>query len=193
MPNIPIFLRIRKHIKPKVGPIRLSSKMKEVTIITTTEVTKYTIICRRNNCIGYDIMAIVMDKEGRKNATKTHIPVKGVKTRQSGITVKGRYSKLEGEGITIELDKEEYEIGDIAIVSITSPFAPCDGLLTIRCNGIVKSITFKMDKLTSQVKINIIDDYAPSISLQVDLVGKSIRKNINHELVFIYLFIYLFK
>lgn len=56
---------------------------------------------------------------------------------------------MEKEIVKIEADSNSYKVGDLAKLKIFSPFYPCDGLATIRSNGIIRTISFHMSESIS--------------------------------------------
>ena len=65
--------------------------------------------------------------------------------------------------------------GDTLTVLVQAPFAPAEGLLTLRRNGLVKKERFTMTGPTHELSIDIDPAYLPNITAQVDLVGAATR------------------
>ena len=58
-----------------------------------------------------------------------------------------------------------------------APFAPAEGILTLRREGIVKTERFTIKDSSVTLKIPIEEKYLPNIYAQVDLVGTAPRVN----------------
>ena len=64
--------------------------------------------------------------------------------------------------MVLTLDKESYHVGDVAKIQVTSPFAPCDGIILIKSlNGIARSKGFTMPTTSTIVNIPIFEEYSP--------------------------------
>lgn len=87
------------------------------------------------------------------------------------------FNNIECESLQITSNSSTYRVGENAEITIKSPFVPCDGLATVQCNGIVKTIGFHMDLPTAVVSIPILAEYVPNIFIRVDVVGSDLRLN----------------
>ena len=63
----------------------------------------------------------------------------------------------------------------MAEILVQSPFAPAQGLLSLRRNGIVSTEPFSMDGSTHTLRVPILDEYIPNLHVSVDLVGSAPR------------------
>lgn len=115
-------LKERQFLKSSAGPIKLG------------------ILCKNPTCIGYDISVLVEDKKGRKNAVKGFLPYKSIdpvlhplnSSQESNSpnlpkTRVKKFTRIESQTIKICLDKEIYQAGDFANITVESPFSPFDG------------------------------------------------------------------
>ena len=74
--------------------------------------------------------------------------------------------------VTVVPDKKEYQPGELAELLVVAPFAPAEGLLTVRRQGIVHVERFTMKSTTSQaIKVKLDDALVPNAEIRVDLVG----------------------
>ncbi|HET8647049.1 MAG TPA: alpha-2-macroglobulin family protein, partial [Vicinamibacteria bacterium] len=72
--------------------------------------------------------------------------------------------------------RQEYRPGETAEVLVVAPFAPAEGLLTLRRSGIVRSERFRMESATHPLRVPIEDAFVPNVHVQVDLVGAAPRE-----------------
>ncbi len=84
---------------------------------------------------------------------------------------------VEQEEAQLIPDKQEYQPGDVAEILVQAPFAPAEGLLTLRRNGIIHTERFSMPEGSTTLRIPIEDGYIPNVFVQVDLVGAAARLN----------------
>ncbi|MFN2115607.1 MAG: Ig-like domain-containing protein, partial [Anaerolineae bacterium] len=121
------------------------------------------VACRLSFDAGgeYRIVAEVIDVAGRPNLTQLSLWVPGGQTAPS--------RGLESEQVTLVPGSRYYQPGDKAEILVQSPFAPAEGLLTVRRSGVVHHETFTMDEPTIRLYVPIEDGYQPNITVQVDL------------------------
>ncbi len=117
----------------------------------------------------YTISANVMDDRERFNESEITIWVAG------GKTVPKR--NVEQEEAQIIPNKKEYAPGDVAEILVLSPFAPAEGVLTLRREGLVKTERFTIRESSTILRIPLDEKYLPNITAQVDLVGATARTN----------------
>ncbi len=77
--------------------------------------------------------------------------------------------------IQLTADKSEYQPGDVAELTISSPFKPAKGLLIITRNRNISSQPIVMDSAKKTVKIAIVDDFYPVVRAQVFLAGSAVE------------------
>ncbi len=115
----------------------------------------------------YRVTADITDAKGRPNETQLTVWVTGGKTPpQRGV---------QQQRVTLIPDQKTYRVGDTAEVAVLAPFAPAEGLLTLRREGIVETRHFTMDKASTTLKVPIEAAWVPNVVLQVDLVGQAPR------------------
>ncbi len=114
------------------------------------------------------LTAIVVDEEGRPNQTQLIVWVAGGELPGSrGV---GR------EPVLLIPDREIYEHGQTATIAVSAPWAPAEGLVTIRRSGLVEERTIHLDQTSTTIEIPIDDAMTPSVMVQVDLVGTAPRR-----------------
>ncbi len=113
------------------------------------------------------LLARVADPLGRENETEMRVWVAGgrVPPRRD----------LEEEKVTLVPDRKEYRAGDVAKVLVLAPFAPAEGVLTLRRSGLVREERFRVDDGSHTLEIPVEDAFTPNVTVQVDLVGQASR------------------
>ena len=116
---------------------------------------------------SWRLVARVSDEAGRVNETELRVWVAGgrVPPRRD----------LEPERVTLVPDRRTYAAGDVARVLVVAPFAPAEGLLTLRRSGLLREQRFRIEDGSHTLEIPIEDGYTPDVHVQVDLVGKAPR------------------
>jgi uncharacterized protein YfaS (alpha-2-macroglobulin family) len=117
------------------------------------------------------LIARVADPGGRENETEMRVWVAGgrVPPRRD----------LEQGKVTLVPDRSEYRAGDVAKVLVLAPFAPADGVLTLRRSGLVRDERFTMAGGSQTLAIPIEDAFTPNVHVQIDLVGQAPRDEEN--------------
>ena len=115
----------------------------------------------------YTITATVMDDRERFNESEFTVWVPGGKTPPK--------RNVEQEEAQIIPGKKDFAPGDVAELLVIAPFAPAEGILTLRRDGIVKTERFSMKGSSITLKIPLEEKYLPNIYAQVDLVGATER------------------
>lgn len=115
------------------------------------------------------LTATITDAKGRKNYSELTRWVSGGK--RPGAT------NVQREEVELIPDKQEYQPGDTAEILVQSPFAPAEGLLTLRRGGILSTERFQMSGSSFTLRIPIDERYIPNLNVQVDLVGAADRLN----------------
>ncbi len=117
----------------------------------------------------YTITASVMDDRERFNESEFTVWVPGGKQPPK--------RNVEQEEVQIIPSKKDYAPGDVAELLVIAPFAPAEGVLTLRREGIVKTERFSMKDSSITLKVPLDEKYLPNITAQVDLVGAAPRQN----------------
>jgi uncharacterized protein YfaS (alpha-2-macroglobulin family) len=114
----------------------------------------------------YRVTATVADGRNRPNRTEYRVWASGA-TRFPG--------ELAWEGVLLVPDKKEYRAGETAEVLVVAPFAPAEGVLTLRRSGLVSAERFAMTGPTTTLRIPISDAYVPNVHARVVLAGSAGR------------------
>lgn len=115
----------------------------------------------------YRVTATIADAEGRPNMTQLTLWVSGAPTvPQRGV---------EQQRVILIPDKDEYQPGDTAEILVQAPFAPAEGLLSIRRSGLVRTESFRMDGGSTTLRVPVDESLMPNFTVQVDLNGAAER------------------
>lgn len=120
----------------------------------------------------YRITADVTDEQGRPSRTR-------ITTWAWGRTpwTQGPGQEQNAERVVrLVPDREEYAPGDTARILVQLPFWPARGLLTVRREGIVRTIPIASDGPTVAVSVPVQDADIPNVHVQVDVVGAHDRE-----------------
>jgi alpha-2-macroglobulin len=115
----------------------------------------------------YRVSATVRDDRGRPNQTRLRLWVAG------GTTPPSR--EVEQEKVTLIPDRREYGPGDTAEILVMAPFAPAEGVASLRRSGIVRTERFTMSGASHTLRVPIEEAWTPNVHVQVDLVGAAAR------------------
>jgi hypothetical protein len=116
------------------------------------------------------LLARVADEQGRENETEMRAWVAGgrVPPRRG----------LEEEKVTLVPDRKEFRAGDTAKVLVLAPFAPAEGVLTLRRSGLLREERFTMAGGSHTLEVPVEDAFTPNVHVQVDLVGQAPREEV---------------
>jgi uncharacterized protein YfaS (alpha-2-macroglobulin family) len=116
----------------------------------------------------FRVLARVEDEQGRPNETEVRVWVAGgrVPPRRG----------LEEEKVTLVPDRKEYRPGETARVLVVPPFAPAEGVLTLRRAGLVREERFRVESGSHALEIPVEEAFTPNVHVQVDLVGSAARE-----------------
>jgi uncharacterized protein YfaS (alpha-2-macroglobulin family) len=115
------------------------------------------------------VFARAADRHGRENETEMRVWVAGgrVPPRRD----------LEQEDVTLVPDRKEYRAGDVARVLVLAPFAPAEGVVTLRRSGLLREERFTMSGGSHTLEVPVEDAFTPNVTVQVDLVGRAPRED----------------
>jgi hypothetical protein len=113
------------------------------------------------------VTARVADERDRPNETQLRVWVAGDRVAPS--------RDVAEERVTLVPDRKEYRAGDVARLLVVAPFAPAEGVLSLRRSGLLRTERFRMDGATHQLEVRIEEAWTPNVHVQVDLVGKGTR------------------
>jgi uncharacterized protein YfaS (alpha-2-macroglobulin family) len=119
----------------------------------------------------YRLLASVADAQGRENETELRVWVAGAPAPPR--------RALEQEEVTLVPDRREYQPGDVAKLLVMAPFAPAEGVLTLRRGGLLREERFTIAAASTTLAIPIEDGFTPNCTSKVDLVGAAARDAID--------------
>ncbi|MBA3549040.1 MAG: Ig-like domain-containing protein, partial [Nannocystis sp.] len=115
----------------------------------------------------YRITATVKDPQGRLNESQLTLWVAGGEQPPA--------RSVEQEQVQVIPDKQEYAAGDSAKLLVLAPFAPAEGVLTLRREGLVSTRRFTMKTAWTTLEVPLAAAFAPGVVAHVDLVGSAPR------------------
>jgi len=118
---------------------------------------------------SYRIKATVADGNDRPNESELRVWVAGGERPPA--------RQVEQEQITLIPENETVEPGQTARLLIQAPFAPAEGVMTVRRSGLVHTERFRMEEATHTLEVAVLDEHVPDLTVQVDLVGAAVRSN----------------
>jgi len=119
------------------------------------------------------VTAIVKDQHGRPSQTQIELWVLGVDPPEN--------PNVQRDRVELVPDKKEYAGGATAELLVAAPFAPAEGVLTLRRGGLVKLRRFHLDKKTDTLKVKLDPAWLPDVVARVDLLGERVRAGENVE------------
>jgi uncharacterized protein YfaS (alpha-2-macroglobulin family) len=115
----------------------------------------------------YRLTAQVRDDRERLNESELSLWVAGGKLPPK--------REVEQEQVELIPDRKNYDGGQVAEILVQSPFAPAEGVLTIRRSGVLRTERFTMPENSYTLRIPIDEAMTPNVFAQVDLVGAAAR------------------
>jgi len=121
----------------------------------------------------YRVRARVVDGRDRPNQSQLTLWVAGEK--------RAKRRNVQQEEVTLIPNRKEYQDGDVAEILVQAPFAKSEGVVTLRRGGLLETKRIQISDSSYTLKIPIRDAYVPGLTVQVDLVGATIRANDDGE------------
>ncbi len=118
---------------------------------------------------NYRVSATVTDGIGRRSVTE--VPIWVLSDHMPPMR------ELTAGAAQLVTDKKEYLSGDTAEILVLAPFAPAEGVLTVRRQGIVKLERFTMKSSAQTIAVKLDQGWLPGVSVRVDLLGAEVRAN----------------
>lgn len=115
----------------------------------------------------YRLTARVRDDRGRPNETELTLWVAGGRVPPT--------RAVSQEKVELIPDRRTYKGGDVAEVLVQAPFAPAEGVLTLRRSGILHTERFTMEGNSHTLRVPIEEAMTPNVFVQVDLIGAAAR------------------
>ncbi|HEY0408464.1 MAG TPA: alpha-2-macroglobulin family protein, partial [Pyrinomonadaceae bacterium] len=116
---------------------------------------------------AYRLTAQAIDERGRPNESELSLWVAGGQAPlRRGV---------EQEQVELIPDRQTYARGDVAEILVQSPFAPAEGVMTLRRSGLLRTERFTMKEGSYTLRVPLEEAMIPNVHLQVDLVGAQAR------------------
>jgi uncharacterized protein YfaS (alpha-2-macroglobulin family) len=115
----------------------------------------------------YRLTAQVRDERERVNESELSLWAAGGKLPPQ--------HEIKQEKVELIPDHKTYAGGDVALILVQSPFAPAEGVLTLRRSGILRTERFTMTESSYTLRVPIEEAMTPNVHAQVDLVGTETR------------------
>jgi len=117
---------------------------------------------------SHRIVAVVVDGKGRPSRTELTLWVAGGELPAP--------RDVAQEQVLLIPDRKEYAAGQTAVIAVSAPWAPAEGLVTVRRSGVIDSQVIHLDGPSTTIEVPIEEAMTPSITVQVDLVGAAPRR-----------------
>ncbi|HEY0081177.1 MAG TPA: MG2 domain-containing protein, partial [Pyrinomonadaceae bacterium] len=115
----------------------------------------------------YRLTARVRDERERLNESELLLWVAGGKTPPR--------REVAQEQVELIPDRKSYGGGETAEILVQSPFAPAEGVVTLRRSGLLRTERFTMNESSYTLRIPLEETMTPNVKVQVDLVGAATR------------------
>ena len=115
----------------------------------------------------WTLSASVVDDEGRPSTSERTVWVSGGKQPPD--------RNVAMERVELIPDQENYSPGDVAKIFVQAPFAPAEGLVTLRRAGLLETRRITLTEATTTIEVPITDAHTPGLTLEVDFVGNKAR------------------
>ncbi|MEJ7618942.1 MAG: MG2 domain-containing protein, partial [Pyrinomonadaceae bacterium] len=116
---------------------------------------------------AYRLTAQVRDERERLNESELSLWVAGGRVPPQREVAQERAELIP--------DRKAYAGGDTAEILVQSPFAPAEGVLTLRRSGLLRTERFTMKETSHTLRVPLEEAMTPNAHLQVDLVGAASR------------------
>lgn len=145
----------------EVGPAETCS------VTSTTESVRCNLATRAGGL--HRVTATVTDVHGRPSQSQLELWVLGEDPPENPTLRQAKVELVPGQ--------REYKPSDTAEILVVAPFAPAEGVLTVRRDGIVKIERVRLDKRSSTLKVPLSERWLPNVTVELDLVGATLRDN----------------
>ncbi len=112
----------------------------------------------------YEVVAIVSDEQKRLSESHATLFVEQQLKKQA--------RNVSEQKVLLMPDHQKYKPGDTAEITVSAPFAPAHGVMTIRKFGIASKTPISSKSSTFSLKLPITEDLSPGVNIEVDLVGE---------------------
>jgi alpha-2-macroglobulin len=115
----------------------------------------------------YRLTAQVRDDRERLNESELSLWVAGGKLPPA--------REVKQEEVELIPDRRSYSGGQVAEILVQSPFAPAEGVVTLRRSGLLRTERFTMTESSYTLRVPLEESMTPNVHVQVDLVGAQTR------------------
>ncbi len=137
------------------------------TVTSTTKPERCTLPTRTGG--QHLVTALVTDVHGRKSRSELRLWVLSDDIPEGPRVPAGR--------VELVPDRDEYRGGDRARLLVMAPFAPAEGVLTVRRDGIEEIRRVTLRETTEVLEVGLLARYVPNVVVQLDLVGADLRED----------------
>jgi alpha-2-macroglobulin len=117
----------------------------------------------------YVVSALVRDDLGRASRSESSVWVTDERSHEGPRIPQGK--------VELVPDRNEYRGGETARVLVLAPFAPAEGVLTVRRNGVEEIRRVSLRGKSALLDVGLLERYVPNVTVRLDLVGAEIREN----------------
>jgi hypothetical protein len=148
-------------------PVEVESDVATCEVTSAAEAVPCSLTTKEGG--RYRLTAVVTDRFERKNQTETHFWSLGDRGRADDTLERGKVEVIPS--------KASYAPGEVAELLVVAPFAPAEGLLTIRRQGVVHTSRFQLASTTEPIRVTVDPSWLPNATAHVALVGAIPREN----------------
>jgi uncharacterized protein YfaS (alpha-2-macroglobulin family) len=119
--------------------------------------------CQFETTVGgrYAITARVMDDRERVSLTELSLWTAG-----------GFFRRADRDpDVELVADRESYQPGETAEIMVAAPFAPAEGVMTLRRSGVAQVERFRMDGPSHVLRVPIEEFHTPNLYVHVELIA----------------------
>lgn len=166
-PGTPVEVRFARVEHGYAGGVWQEQEKDATTCAVTAADAPVT--CRFRPEIGgeWRVTASVRDGHGRRNDSELRVWVSGAETAPA--------RDVTMERVTLVPEQRDVAVGDTLRLLVQSPFAPAEGVLTVRRSGLAEVRRFRMESATTTLEVPIDEAAVPNLTVQVDLAGAAPR------------------
>lgn len=146
--------------------IEQETSPQEFTITSSNEAVPFRLETKTGGT--YRLTATIIDDQARINQSELQLWVAGGKAIPSS-------GEIVKEEVKLIPDRQEYHAGETAELLVQAPFAPAEGVMTLRRSGVVETQRFTLTSSAFTLKVPIKEEWTPNLHVQVDLVGAALR------------------
>ncbi len=110
-----------------------------------------------------NVLATISDNKGRKNETTISI--------WKEEKIEKKIDHAEQEKVILIPDHKEYQPGQNTSIMIQAPFKPARGIVSIRHNGMLKTVPVELKDGSSIIELPVSEQMMPNAYVQANLVG----------------------